>query len=556
MGHTNHNSGMSQLESITARAHCSLCGTESSTDVLAEARWYPFWDREDGACPACVQEHLLRVLFSRGDVALHEAVQTVWPLDAESAFGVLPTRLRLHADPRFSGQGVTIALVDSGFHPHPDLVQPRNRIRVWADAARDPVFAIRFGPDEQPRWPDWDGARDWQWHGTMTSAVAAGNGFLSHGLYSGLASSAELVLIQVRDSNGHISSDSIRRALEWIGTHGTDLDIRIVSLSVSGDPVSPLRGNLVDEAVSALVEAGISVVAAAGNDGQRHLVPPATAPLALTVGGIDDKNAFCDDELALWHSSYGAASNDVPKPELVAPSIWVAAPVLPTSATASEARELFAHRAGGGPDMGRRIAELKLITPHYQHVEGTSFAAPIVASAIACMLEANPSLTPLLIRDVLRETAHVVPGAERERQGAGALSAGQATARALAEKHGTLARRSVSAGLQPEGAVFSLHDHKVTRVQVLGSWNDWRMPGVATTEAEPGFWLSSPVPLPAGRYAYKFLLEGQRWLDDPANPHKVPDGIGGFNSVVTVPNGSPHDSSSAQRNGPDATSGY
>ena len=45
---------------------------------------------------------------------------------------------------------------------------------------------------------DWDGARDWQWHGTMTSTVAAGNGFLSHGLYSGLAHAAELVLIQVR----------------------------------------------------------------------------------------------------------------------------------------------------------------------------------------------------------------------------------------------------------------------------------------------------------------------------------------------------------------------
>src|SRR6266446_8978860 len=147
------------------------------------------------------------------------------------------------ADPRFSGKGITIALVDAGFYPHPDLVQPRNRIRVWADATRDSVSAIHFEPDETPRWPDWDGARDWQWHGTMTSTVAAGNGFVSHGLYSGLANAAELMLIQVRDSNGHISSASIHRALEWILKHGPELGIRIVSLSVSGDPVSAVGEN-------------------------------------------------------------------------------------------------------------------------------------------------------------------------------------------------------------------------------------------------------------------------------------------------------------------------
>jgi hypothetical protein len=54
-----------------------------------------------GACPACVQENLLRILLDKGDAALHEAVQTIWPLDAEAAFGVLPSRLRLHARTAF-----------------------------------------------------------------------------------------------------------------------------------------------------------------------------------------------------------------------------------------------------------------------------------------------------------------------------------------------------------------------------------------------------------------------------------------------------------------------
>jgi serine protease AprX len=473
-----------------------------------------------------------------GDAALHEAIQTAWPLDAEAAFGVLPTRLRLHADPRFAGKGVTIALVDAGFYPHPDLVRPQNRIRVWADATHNPVSAFHFEPTETPNWPDCDSARDWQWHGTMTSTVAAGNGFLSHGLYSGLAHEAELVLIQVRDSAGHISSTSIQRALEWILKHGPELGIRIVSLSVSGDPVSPLAGNAVDEAVTALVQAGISVVAAAGNDGQRSLLPPATAPLALTVGGIDDRNTFSHEEIALWHSNYGTASNLAPKPDLVAPSIWVAAPVLPGTSVAEEAQQLFARHAQNDPNIRGRIAELKLITPHYQHVEGTSFAAPIVASAIACMLEANPSLTPLVVRDLLKQTSHPVPGADRERQGAGALSPGQAVARALADQHSQAAGQQVSPRLAPEGITFSLHDHAAASVQVFGSWNDWQSPGIAATSIEPGYWRTLPIRLRTGRYTYKLLLDGQRWLDDPDNPRKAPDGVGGLNSAVVVPEAS------------------
>lgn len=352
-------------------------------------------------------------------------------LDAEGAGGVLPTPLRLRADPRFRGRGVTMAQVDAGFFPHRDLIEPRNRIRAWVDAGRRPIAVRRFGPGEVPYWPRWNAAEPHQWHGLMTSATAAGDGALSQGLYRGLASEADLVLVQVREPDGRIPNRSIERGLKWLARNAGDLQVRVVSISVGGDPVERLAGNGVDEAVAALVERGVVVVAAAGNDGVRRLVPPATAPSGLTIGGLDDKNTFAPDEVELWHSNYGESSAGASKPELVAPSLWVAAPVLPGTPLAEEARELFARRARGDRSVDGRIAELKLITPHYQHVEGTSFAAPIVASAVACMLEANPALTPGEVKELLVRSAEPVPGAEPERQGAGALNAGRAVALAL-----------------------------------------------------------------------------------------------------------------------------
>jgi serine protease AprX len=515
-------------------AKCPSCGTTHPRAVLDEALWYPFWKRKDGGCPACVQRNLLRNLLEHGEGSFDRSVQSAWPLDAEAAFGAIPTPLRLRADPRFTGRGVTLALVDSGFYPHPDLVEPRNRILAGADATRDPVRVLRYSPSRRPVWPKWHAGADWQWHGLMTSVAAAGNGRLSHGLYAGLASEANLVLIQGRDDNGRITNATIVRALRWLLREGPGLGVRVVSLSVSGDPVESLRGNPVDEAAEALIDAGITVVAAAGNAGERRLLPPATAPRVLTIGGIDDHNSFRHDEMALWHSNYGEATNEAPKPELVAPSLWVAAPILPGTTVAREAMELFERRRRGQPFNKQRLAELKLITPFYQHVEGTSFAAPLVSSAIACMLQANPKLTPLLIRQILTSTAEPVPGAPRARQGAGALAAGAAVARALMEHHGGEAWEK-SPSVKPEGVVFRFHDHDARLVEVCGSWNAWVPPGVKLLRDDNGLWHSPPIKMPRGAYIYKFVIDGKRWMDDPANPRKVHDGVGGMNSVVEVP---------------------
>jgi serine protease AprX len=236
------------------------------------------------------------------------------------------------------------------------------------------------------------------------------------------------------------------------------------------------------------------------------------------------------------------------KPELVAPSIWVAAPVLPDTTVAHEAAALFQKR--GNETAEARIAELKLITPHYQHVDGTSFAAPLVAGTVACLLEANPDLSPSQVRRILQQTAAPVPGVSRERQGAGALAAGAAVALALHQQHASLAAASASLSMSISAEphlllhsaedvssnhiAFVLHDYDAKRVQVLGSWNDWQLPGLEMEQVESGVWQAERPLLPGDHYQYKFLLDGTRWLDDPTNPRKVWDGFGGFNSLLTT----------------------
>jgi serine protease AprX len=532
-------------------SRCPLCRTPAEPRVLAEAGWLapnviqrlardnPNWQQTSGACPACVQQALLQLLAEQGEAALHAGLQAAWPLDAEAAFGALPTPLRLHADPRYDGQGVTLALVDSGFYPHPDLTQPRNRIRAWVDAGRSHGPALMFEPEAEPRWPHWDSGAPSQWHGLMTSTVAAGNGWLSHGLYRGIASGAELVLVQVRDSAGRISNASLARGLRWLVHNGPRLGVRVVNLSVGGEAVSPLAGNEVDSAIAALVALGITVVAAAGNDGLRRLVPPATAPLALTVGGLDDQNTFDHDAVMLWHSNYGASLDGALKPELVAPSLWVAAPLLPDSPQATRARYLFARRAAraGEANVETEIEFDKLITPYYQHVEGTSFAAPVIASIIACMLQANPALTPLEVRRLLLAAAELVPGAPAERQGHGAIQGGQAVALAAASCAGWPLGQARSPVISAGEVLFRLHAAGAQDVRVLGSWDGWKQPGISLAQAAPGWWqgrLASPGP---GEYQYKFVCDGTHWLADPSNAARAGDSYGGWNSVFTVPAG-------------------
>ena len=162
----------------------------------------------------------------------------------------------------------------------------------------------------------------------------------------------------------------------------------------------------------------------------------------------------------MYRSSYGPTIDGLQKPEVIAPSIWVPAPILPNTPTAQQAsllklldqsadedlHSIIAKHPGVDAELDaaldrpvhsiRQIITLKIrrenvITKHYKYVDGTSFSAPIVSSLVAQMLEANPGLTPSMVKRILITTAERLPHYEVDRQGWGVVDPRMAVELAL-----------------------------------------------------------------------------------------------------------------------------
>jgi len=369
----------------------------------------------------------------------------------ETTEQALPVPVRMDADERYTGRGVTIAFLDSGFYAHKDLTEPANRIVAYHS-----IFAAEDHPSylEKP-----DVA---SWHGMMTSVVAAGNGHLSDGFYRSIAPKANVVLVKI-GKTGHIPEINIETGLRWVLTNKDKYDIRIVNISAGGDFEQPYLRNSLCQLVEETVKAGLTVVCAVGNAGLapgHPVLPPASAPSSIAVGGLDDQNSLDRARRGMYRSSYGPTVDGLQKPEVIAPGIWVAGPILPHTPTADEAAlyaeldaaadkelsDIILAHTGVDKDLDeardltvpllRQLISIKLrerhvINQHYKFVDGTSFAAPIVSSIVACMLEANPKLTPQQAKRVLIETAERVSGVEVDRQGWGVVVPRKAVEMAL-----------------------------------------------------------------------------------------------------------------------------
>jgi serine protease AprX len=363
----------------------------------------------------------------------------------------LPVPARMDADERYKGRGVTIAFLDSGFYAHKDLTEPVNRIVAYHNifAAADDLAALEKHDVLS-------------WHGMMTSVVAAGNGFLSDGLYRSIAPESKVVLVKI-GKTGRIPESNIETGLRWVLANKDRYKIRIVNISAGGDFEQPYLENSLCELVEEVVMAGCTVVCAVGNAGLapgHPVLPPASSPAAISVGGLDDQNSLDRARRGMYRSSYGPTIDGLQKPEVIAPGIWVAGPILPHTPTAAEAhlyaeldaasddklKEIILAHAGVDKQLDearelaapllRQLITIKLregnvINQHYKFVDGTSFASPIVASIVACMLEANPRLTPQQIKRILIDTAERVPDVEVDRQGWGVVVPRKAVGMAL-----------------------------------------------------------------------------------------------------------------------------
>jgi len=353
----------------------------------------------------------------------------------------LPVPVRMDADERYTGRGVTIAFLDSGFYAHKDLTEPTNRIVAYHNIfeTKDDISALETADVAS-------------WHGMMTSVVAAGNGHLSDGFYRSIAPEAKVVLVKI-GKTGRIPESNIVTGLHWVFENKDKYEISIVNISAGGDFEQSYLTNPLCQLVEKVVSAGVTVVCAVGNAGLapgHPVLPPASAPSSIAVGGLDDQNSLDRARRGMYRSSYGPTVDGLQKPEVIAPGIWVAGPILPHTPTADEAR-LYAELDTAADDdlrdiilanetidkdiyaardlplsLLRQLITIKLkegnvINEHYKFVDGTSFAAPIVSSIVACMLEANPKLTPQQVKRILIETAERVEGIEVDRQGWGVV---------------------------------------------------------------------------------------------------------------------------------------
>lgn len=467
---------------------------------------------------------------------------------AQNRFAVIPTDEKLNADARFSGKGVCVAFLDSGFYPHADFA---DRVIAFHDVAGEEKT---FRSIREPK--------GYHWHGTQTVTSCAGNGTLSDGIYRGLASEAELVLVKVSKA-GRISDESIESGLRWVLENREKYGIRVLNMSLGGDMDAAFAESRINQLAEELINAGVCITVAAGNSAGESVIPPANCPSVITVGGFSDENQFSSEGFALYHSNFGTTIDGVVKPEIIAPAMNVAAPILPETEDYRIAETLsmlaetpdyafrllldkywkdadlpsfidFYDNASARAVIEEKLQNRKIIAAHYQHVDGTSFAAPITASVIAQMLEANPNLTPATVKNILCSTASRLENFQAIRQGFGVLNAKAAVEEAIEEIHFFDLETLVSPRLAEQKIVFTFHDDSAKSVHLAGDFNDWRENEIELKKSSEGVWTAEIAPIPKGKYLYKFIVNRAIWAEDRNNGMKQEDGFGGFNSILTI----------------------
>jgi serine protease AprX len=267
-------------------------------------------------------------------------------------------------------------------------------------------------------------------HGTHVASIAAGNGRVAHNNYLGIAPAAGIINLRVLDSHGTGRVSNILAALDWVLQNRSAYNIRVVNLSLGAPAVDSYKNDPVCQAVRRLVDAGIVVVAAAGNLGKDAsgnkiygaIHSPGDEPSALTVGASNTfgTDARSDDGVTtyssrgptrgVWTDASGTKHHDnLVKPDIVAPGNKI----IDAAADGNYLITTYPSLDAGVSEADNR---------RMMYLNGTSMATPATAGAVALMLQANPKLTPNLVKAILMYTAQPLAGFNMLEQGTGELN--------------------------------------------------------------------------------------------------------------------------------------
>jgi len=285
------------------------------------------------------------------------------------------------------GAGVTVAFLDTGIDPTiPGLCQSpeggNDRILAYYDAMSGQLYE----PPHLPRSP-----RDPSGHGTHVAGIVGNSKYETQDSeYRGVAPETNLVVVRVLDETGVGTYADVLQGIDWIVDNKDEYGIRVLNISMYAPPSAPYWADPYNLATMAAWEAGIVVVASAGNAGPAPLSigVPGNTPYIITVGAFTDNytpDDFSDDYLPPFPAT-GPTLDAFVKPDVIAPGAHVISLMR---------RKTY---------LSEQYPENR-VRNHYFRMAGTSMSAAVVSGISALMLSENPDLTPDQVKYRLTMTA-------------------------------------------------------------------------------------------------------------------------------------------------------